>query len=124
MPPLAATWRRLVSFSAAYYQRSLGEMALMVLPPELRQLDAVQWQRRRKRLDKLLAEPQPEVATPPLPELTEQQAAALAILAQAASGQGGKLAPYLLWGSTGSGKTEVYLRQAQHTMPQRPRGDR
>src|SRR5690606_3518600 len=118
MPPLAATWRRLVSFSAAYFRSSLGEMALMVLPPELRQLDAVQWQRRRKRLDKLLAEPQPEVPTPPLPEMTEQQAAALAILAQAASGQGGKLAPYLLWRSTGSGKTEVYLRQAQHTIDQ------
>src|SRR3954463_11077975 len=28
IPPLAAAWRRLVGFSAAYYQRSPGEVAL------------------------------------------------------------------------------------------------
>jgi primosomal protein N' (replication factor Y) len=110
LPPLPARWRQLVAFAAAYYQRSLGEMALMVLPPELRQLDALQWQRRRKRLDKALAEPLPPASAPELPTLTDQQAQALADLASAAD------QPYLLWGSTGSGKTEVYLRQTQRAL--------
>ncbi|MBA4110785.1 MAG: primosomal protein N' [Leptothrix sp. (in: Bacteria)] len=110
LAPLPKAWRQLVAFAAAYYQRSLGEMALMVLPPELRQLDALQWQRRRKRLDKALLEPLPAATSPPLPELTEQQAQALAALAQPGE------QPCLLWGSTGSGKTEVYLRQTQRAL--------
>ena len=110
LPPLPRAWRQLVAFAAAYYQRSLGEMALMVLPPELRQLDALQWQRRRKRLDKALLAPLPAATSPALPELTEQQAQALDALAQPGE------QPYLLWGSTGSGKTEVYLRQTQRAL--------
>ncbi|MES2090335.1 MAG: primosomal protein N', partial [Pseudomonadota bacterium] len=94
LPALPAAWRQLVAFAASYYQRSLGEMALMVLPPELRQLDAVQWQRRRKRLDKALAEPVEAGVLPTLPALTEQQALALDLL------QGPADRPYLLWGST------------------------
>ncbi|RZI85223.1 MAG: primosomal protein N' [Rubrivivax sp.] len=112
LPPLPQAWRQLVAFAAAYYQRSLGEMALMVLPPELRQLDALQWQRRRKRLDKALAEPLQPGAVPELPALTEQQALALEALAQPGD------QPCLLWGSTGSGKTEVYLRQTQRALDQ------
>ena len=33
LPPLPADWRALVEFTARYYQRSLGEVALAVLPP-------------------------------------------------------------------------------------------
>ncbi|MFZ4552376.1 MAG: replication restart helicase PriA [Aquabacterium sp.] len=130
LPPLPAHWRQVVKFAAAYYQRSVGEMALMVLPPELRQLDATQWARRIKRLDQWVnpvpAKPKrrktaavaeavvpPSAAlpeAPPLPALTTQQGDALGALAD-----GGAQA-YLLWGSTGSGKTEVYLRQAQRAL--------
>lgn len=60
LPPLPATWRQLVRFAAGYYQRALGEMAMMVLPPELRQIDAVQWGRRFKRLNKVLNPPPPK----------------------------------------------------------------
>ena len=35
-----AAWRELVAFSSGYYQRSLGEVALAALPPQLRELDA------------------------------------------------------------------------------------
>src|SRR4051812_47052828 len=44
--PLAASWRQLVTFSAIYYQRGLGEVALAALPPQLRDLNAGQLARR------------------------------------------------------------------------------
>ena len=50
MPVLDADWRALVDFAAAYYQRSVGELALSVLPPELRKLDNTRLARRVKRL--------------------------------------------------------------------------
>lgn len=33
LPPLSSAWLRLVEFAAGYYQRSVGELALSVLPP-------------------------------------------------------------------------------------------
>jgi len=114
LPPLPDAWRQLVKFASAYYQRSLGEMALMVLPPELRQLDALQWGRRLKRLNKAVTDAPSVPDEAALPVLTEQQAQALDQLASAGAQAGDK--PFLLWGSTGSGKTEVYLRQAQRAL--------
>ncbi len=108
MPPLGAPWRQLVAFAAGYYQRSVGELALSVLPPELRRLDATQLARRIARLK---FKPVPAgAAVVPLPELTVEQQAAVAALADAAPG------PVLLHGVTGSGKTEVYLRAAAATL--------
>jgi primosomal protein N' (replication factor Y) len=108
MPPLGAPWRQLVGFAAGYYQRSVGELALSVLPPELRRLDATQLARRIARL-----KPKPVAAAGaelPLPELTAEQEAAVAALAGTPPG------PVLLHGVTGSGKTEVYLRAAAATL--------
>jgi primosomal protein N' (replication factor Y) len=114
LPALPAAWRQLVGFAAAYYQRGLGELALMVLPPELRQLDAAQLQRRLKRLDKALqagSDAKTGAQTDlPLPLMSPQQAQALEAL------HSGGARPFLLWGSTGSGKTEVYLRAAQRAL--------
>jgi primosomal protein N' (replication factor Y) len=102
LAPLTAAWRELVTFAAGYYQRSLGEVALAALPPQLRGLDAVQLARRLKRST--------PAATPAAgearPELTADQAAALAGIA-------GEPGPFLLFGATGSGKTEVYLRAVE-----------
>ena len=111
LPPLPAAWRRLVGFAAGYYQRSLGEMALSVLPPELRRLDATQLARRLSRLNARLkaAVPAP-AAEAALPALTPDQAAAVDALAAMTPG------PCLLHGVTGSGKTEVYLRAAADTL--------
>jgi primosomal protein N' (replication factor Y) len=124
LPPMPLVWRQLIKFASAYYQRSLGEMAMMVLPPELRQLDAVQWARRFKRLNKALAQPLEAAQAPEaLPELTPEQQVVLDALARSASAQsafdGAAAMPsstFLLWGSTGSGKTEVYLRQADRAL--------
>jgi len=104
LPPLNGRWRQLVQFAARYYQRSLGEVALAALPPQLRDLSNVQLARRLKRS---AGDPSP---APPARdedrELSEQQREALAALEEAR-------APVLLFGATGSGKTEVYL-QATH----------
>jgi len=155
LPPLPASWRQLVGFTAGYYQRGLGEIATMVLPPELKTLDATQWERRQARLNKALAAGKPTATSglppapkprkrgrpaqvdgaqadqdqdqdqppvgegasadtgntaPALPTLSPEQAQALTAL------QGPAQAPFLLWGSTGSGKTEVYLRRAQQAL--------
>ncbi|MES2423545.1 MAG: DEAD/DEAH box helicase family protein, partial [Pseudomonadota bacterium] len=104
LPPLSVAWRQLVTFAAGYYQRSLGEVALSALPPALRDLDAVQLARRLKRRakDKTAA---PEVLpyATNLVALSEEQAPALAQF-------NAEKGPFLLFGATGSGKTEVYLR--------------
>ncbi|HEY1091638.1 MAG TPA: primosomal protein N', partial [Burkholderiaceae bacterium] len=52
LPPLGAPWLALVEFAAQYYQRSVGELAAAVLPPQLRDLDAKQLQAKLKKLDK------------------------------------------------------------------------
>ena len=49
LTPLNANWRALVGFTASYYQRSLGEVALAALPPQLRELTGLQLARRLKR---------------------------------------------------------------------------
>lgn len=106
LPALSATWRKLVQFTAAYYQRSLGEVALAALPPQLRDLSNVQLARRLKR-------PVADTSCAPdgrgLWALSTQQAAVLAEFHADSR-------PALLFGATGSGKTEVYLRAAARVL--------
>ena len=54
LPPLPAAWCRLVEFCARYYQRAIGEVALSVLPPELRKLDDTGLLKRIRKLEKAL----------------------------------------------------------------------
>ena len=107
LPPLSEAWRQLVAFAAGYYQRGLGELALAVLPPELRRLDVAQLARRLARL-----KPAPPAAAsdPPAPALSADQAGAVASLLA------GPAATHLLHGVTGSGKTEVYLHAAAQAL--------
>jgi primosomal protein N' (replication factor Y) len=111
LPPLSANWRQLVTFAAGYYQRSLGEVALAALPPQLRELDAGQLARgcagptRCRR---------PAGEGPPL---TPEQARRWP---RSKPSPG----PFVLFGATGSGKTEVYLRAVRpcsNASPQRRR---
>ena len=99
--PLSPHWLQLVQFTAQYYQRAIGEVALAALPPQLRDLTPVQLARRLTKhsasedsLKSALASPWP---------LSAQQAQVLAQMAEAAG-------PFLIHGATGSGKTEVYLQ--------------
>ena len=72
LPPLDPTWQALVSFASGYYQRSLGELALSVLPPELHKLDAGQLDLRLRKLHKALSQPGAAAADTPPPPSPEQ----------------------------------------------------
>ena len=102
LAPLGAGWLDLVRFAARYYQRALGEVALAALPPQLRELSALQLARRLKRqADASASAPAPDATD--LIALSAEQTGALAQFDAEAG-------PFLLHGATGSGKTEVYLR--------------
>ena len=114
LAPLSNTWRQLVAFTASYYQRSLGEVALAALPPQLRDMTSLQLARRLKRTAVDTSHAQ---ATTDLVELSAQQACAIA---EFDAETRGKKRPALLFGATGSGKTEVYLRAAAQVLAQDP----
>ncbi|WP_425285657.1 replication restart helicase PriA [Acidovorax soli] len=108
--PLDLPWRRLVAFAARYYQRALGEVALAALPPQLRDLRPEQLARRLRRPGTASEVSQDAIQNIAL--TTEQEIARGRI----ASENG----PFLLFGSTGSGKTEVYLRCVQEMLEADP----
>jgi primosomal protein N' (replication factor Y) len=114
LAPLNAQWRALVNFTAAYYQRSLGEVALAALPPQLRELTGVQLARRLKR--PVLDTSHAQDATDLIALSAQQQQALLEFAAESSA----KKRPALLFGATGSGKTEVYLRLAARVLAQDP----
>ncbi|WP_144730762.1 replication restart helicase PriA [Extensimonas perlucida] len=110
LAPLDAHWRRLVAFTARYYQRSLGEVALAALPPQLRSLSTEQIARRLRR-----SSPAPEAAAETIENVVlsaEQESSRAKISSEPG--------PFLLFGSTGSGKTEVYLRCVQEALAAAP----
>ena len=105
LAPLNTHWCDLVRFAAHYYQRSVGEVALAALPNQLRELSAEQWTRRLTRKSKA-SDSHPSLEALPVPASTPEQAQVLENIAL-------HKGPFLLFGNTGSGKTEVYLRAAQ-----------
>ena len=110
--PLNGAWQQLMTFAAQYYQRSVGEVALAALPPQLRELSPVQMARRLKR-HKALPAGAPGTGVPESLALTSEQTQVVAqIEAQAG--------PFLLFGATGSGKTEVYLHSVQTLLRRDP----
>ena len=111
LPPLADDWRQLIAFTARYYQRALGEVALAALPPQLRTLSAVQMVRRMKRAPTSKTSSTPPEST--CRTLSPDQTAALAQIAQ-------QPGPFLLFGVTGSGKTEVYMQAAAQALARDP----
>lgn len=98
LPPLPPDWLRLCGFCAAYYHVPLGEAMLAALPVGLRRPHPP-----KARAVRAGAKVPPG---PPPPELTPGQAQAV----EAVLGAGPGFHPFLLYGITGSGKTEVYLR--------------
>ncbi|NMM28309.1 MAG: primosomal protein N' [Glaciimonas sp.] len=106
---LSDQWRALCVFAADYYQRPLGEVAIPGLPRNLRAIKTTALDRALKKLAKIEAL---HDATPAqMPVLNPEQQQAVDAIAGA---QG--FAPHLLYGVTGSGKTEVYLQAAAHVL--------
>jgi len=121
--PLPKSWCDLIAFAARYYQRAAGEVALAALPPQLRQIDAIQLARRLQRAARHAPSTVTSAASaapsaPEAPVLTDAQARALDAIDHAAPGA----PPLLLFGATGSGKTEVYLRAVQQMLERTPDG--
>lgn len=114
LAPLNASWRALMAFAARYYQRSLGEVALAALPPQLRELDALQLAKRLKRKPKEdTASDDRANATNSVALSAEQSSAMDQFFAEKTAEK-----PTLLFGSTGSGKTEVYLQSVARVLAQ------
>jgi len=130
-PRLSPAWLALSRFAADYYHYPWGEVALPALPPLLRSVPRPPRPVVKSRKKNLAAGPAPEAgavesesragqdgvapdtpgaapssAAAPVagPALRAEQQAAVDAIADA---QG--FAPFLLFGVTGSGKTEVYL---------------
>ncbi|BET27665.1 primosomal protein N' [Limnobacter thiooxidans] len=122
---LTTEWQALIEFAARYYHHPLGMIALEALPKALRVLNArgeepVMVAKSREHAFKLLAERSDPVAASKAgktrsdkadkPVLNPEQGEAVAQFSNAQGFQ-----PFLLYGVTGSGKTEVYL----HTVEER-----
>ena len=102
LPPLPPDFFRLCAFASSYYQAAPGEVIMQALPAGLKRLDPPA--RRQARAIK----PTAAVARP---SLTAEQAAAIAAIDLA-----GGFSAHLLYGVTGSGKTEVYLRLIEQVL--------
>jgi primosomal protein N' (replication factor Y) len=113
LAPLPARWLALAQFAADYYQRPLGEVALPGLPKNLRVPKTVPLGRALKKLAKL--EPAHDPAPCGMPALNPAQQHA----ADAIGGAQG-FTPMLLYGVTGSGKTEVYLQACAQVLAREP----
>lgn len=99
LSPLPQDWVDLCLFAASYYQAAPGEALLQAIPTGLRKPDPTK-RRSIKRLEAVAPE------SVPRPALTSSQAAVLNDLLPRLQGYSANL----LFGVTGSGKTEVYLR--------------
>jgi primosomal protein N' (replication factor Y) len=104
-PPLPADWLALCEFAAAYYQCPIGEVVAQALPPGLKQLRA-----KKPRAPK--PSPLPTGSAVAAPAATPEQQAAVERVGTAF----GRFEAFLLYGITGSGKTEVYLRLVEQAL--------
>ena len=104
-PSLDAGLLELTRFVADYYLCSWGEAIEAAMPPDPPPLRRARPPREDDR--------EAGAAGPPVagPSPTPAQAAVLEQLLPAVAAR--SFAPFLLWGATGSGKTEVYLRAAE-----------
>jgi primosomal protein N' (replication factor Y) len=100
--PLPHDFFALCEFASTYYQAPFGEVVLQALPVGLKRLAPPV--RRAARAKKV-------PAPLPVPALTEEQATAISHIAV-----DGGFSAQLLYGVTGSGKTEVYLRLVEQAL--------
>jgi len=119
--PLGQDWLKLVEFTAQYYQRAMGEVAVATLPSQLKTLTGEQIQKKLNKwqiqqthkinASSTLGEKETELTER---TLSKEQERAL----QTIHNNSG---PFLLFGATGSGKTEVYLKSMASILEKDPR---
>ena len=114
--PLNAEWLALTKFAAIYYLRGWGEAALPAIPTALRRMPTPQ---QEKRIAKIRdAMPIPDTSQESAIEVptlnAEQRAAVSAVLSMSG------FQAWLLFGVTGSGKTEVYLHLIKSILERDP----
>ena len=102
LPPLADDFFALCEFASVYYQAPLGEVVLQALPAGLKRVHPPERRPGRRR------KPSPPL---PKPALTAEQAGVIESFAV-----DGGYGAWLLFGVTGSGKTEVYLRLLEQAL--------
>ena len=123
LDPLSSNWVSLVEFAANYYQRSMGEMALAALPPQMRSLSDEQIHKKLQKWQRQRSTPLANAQSVHTQEENLQpwssrslSAEQQQVLESIASGTG----PFLLFGQTGSGKTEVYLQAIESVLKKNP----
>ncbi len=104
VPPLPDDVLALAAFVASYYQEPLGQALALAVPP------LTSGRSRAPRPVDTAAAP---VAAQGVVEFNAEQAAAIESIA--AAGSAG-FVPFLLFGVTGSGKTDVYMAAAQRAI--------
>ncbi|RJF97189.1 primosomal protein N' [Noviherbaspirillum saxi] len=109
LAPLNPAWLDLCRFAADYYQRPLGEVMVPGIPKNLRSSKTVSLDRAMKKLAKTDFAHDPTSADAPVLNAAQREAAE-------AIGNAEGFAPILLYGVTGSGKTEVYLQAASDVL--------
>lgn len=117
LPPLTKNWLEFCLLAAKYYLRGPGEVMLPTIPSNIR--NPVYWdklaQQSKSDWSKLTILCQtPESMLSPAPVLTADQAHALVALENSLEQSG--YDAFLLYGVTGSGKTEIYLRFIQQIL--------
>jgi len=112
--PLAPDWLQLTQFAAEYYQYSWGEVALPSLPRMLRTVPGPRFAQSLHRMRARTVARWSESAAPRV-ELTLEQTAAVDAVTQSEG-----FASHLLFGITGSGKTEVYLAAIANALNSSP----
>ena len=110
--PMTEEWLALTRFAAGYYIRSWGEAAVPTLPVFFRRIPGVRHQNQLEKLKKL---PEPAGEAGPKPALNDEQSAAVEAVSTASG-----YSPFLLFGVTGSGKTEVYLHIMERVLARDP----
>ena len=111
---LSSHWMQLCEFAAEYYQRPFGEVALPAVPKALREAKVGAIDRAIKKIAALAKTKEAEtIASAETAQrvthtLNEQQQQAVDAIAATTA-----YACHLLFGITGSGKTQVYLQAAK-----------
>ncbi len=103
--PFSANWLALCAFAADYYQRPLGEVALPALPKQLRSLKEGPLVKALGKLEREAGAAKSPHEPVPCPTPNGEQQEAIDAICAASGFQA-----FLLFGVTGSGKTEVYLQ--------------